>query len=97
MTPEIQVPLTELTSGERDMLRMAMEPEQFLGKVLKKMLDYGEHLTQSLVSVDLLNPDSVNAARKVQATIVAIAWVQETFEQSAADTPAELERTADHE
>jgi hypothetical protein len=87
---EVPIP-AELSNIERGMLRQMAEPGQPLWKVLRKMVDYGAELKDAIVSADLTDPSELGGARKVQATIVAIEWVQQTFEAAMTDAEHEEE------
>ena len=91
---EIPNPET-LSNTERAMLREMAQPGGPLWKVFRSMVDFGEGLSQSLIGSDLLDPQQVNAARKTQATIIAVAWVMETFEQALTDQPVSQEEKQD--
>lgn len=83
---KIEIPNPEdLSNTERAMLRGMAEPGAPLWKVLRKMVDYVEGLTQSLIGVDLLDPAEVTQARKVQATIQAAQWAIDTFSAALSD------------
>jgi hypothetical protein len=86
----IEIPNPEaLSNTERAMLREMALPGNPLWKIFRSMVDYGESLSKSLVTVDLTDPASVNAARTVQATILAVQWVQDTFAQALSDVEEE--------
>lgn len=84
---DLVFPQAGLTNGERAMLRPLAEPGGPLWKIFRSMLDYGDGLRESLVSADLLNPEEVNRARKVQAVVIAVDWTLETFKQALVDVP----------
>lgn len=79
----------DLDEAEKALLIPMAEPGAPLWKIIKSMVDYADQLKIALVEADLTDPVQINAARKVQATIVAAAWVKETF--NAALTPSEKE------
>jgi hypothetical protein len=92
----ITVPVVEdLSNTERAMLRGLAEPGAPLWKIMRKMFDYADDLKQSLISVDLTDEASLKAAAKIQATIIAAYWVQQTFETALTDVdePEEKEIT----
>lgn len=76
------VVVEDLTNGEREQLRALAEPGGPLWKIIRSMLDYGESLTQSLITANLLDAGELQRAQKVQAAIAACAWVQETIKQA---------------
>lgn len=80
------VPVPEdLSNGERALLRSMMEPGNPLWKIFRSILDYREGLKQGLLKADFSDPMSIEAARKVQATALAIHWLEETFEAALTD------------
>lgn len=87
---EVEIPeVDDLGNAEKEILRGLAEPGGPLWKIMRRMTSYGEELKQSLITVDLDDPDQVRAVRKVQATIIAIAWVHSTFEQALQTVPTE--------
>lgn len=84
----IEIPeVPALSNTERAMLRGLAEPGAPLWKIMRSMIDYGESLKQALMVADFDDPSQVAALRKVQATYVAITWVQTTFENALTDVP----------
>jgi len=89
------VPVPEdLTNGERAILRDMLEPGNPLWKIMRSMLDYREGLKQGLLGTDLTNQKDIEAARKVQATAVAIYWLEEMIAQSLVDVTEKKEEQA---
>lgn len=82
--PEI-LEISDLTNGERAVLRSLNEPGGPLWKVLKRMLDYGEGLQQSLLMVNVWNDDQRSKMATIQATGLACIWVQQNFEAAMTD------------
>jgi hypothetical protein len=79
----IEVPeVPDLDEGEKEQLRALMQPGGSLWKIMRRMLDYGEDLKQSLIEADLDDDADRKAARKVQATIAASYWATQTFVQA---------------
>lgn len=74
-----------LSNTERAMLRGLAEPGGPLWKIVRSMVDYGDGLKQALVTADFDNPGEQAAIRKVQATYLAIIWVQNTLEAALTD------------
>lgn len=86
-----EVPVVEdLSNTERALLRELFQPGAALWKIVRSMVDYGEGLKDALLTADLSDKEDRRSAAKAQATIIAVQWVKETFEQALAD-PTELE------
>jgi hypothetical protein len=71
-----------------------MEPGNSLWKIFRSILDYREGLKQGLLTTDFGMPSSVEAARKVQATAIAIHWLEETFNAALTDVVEPKEEEA---
>lgn len=83
--PEVE----DLSNTERALLRELAEPGGPLWKIMRRMHDYGEELKQSLVGADFDDPLQLRAMRKVQATITASHWVEQTFASALTDVVEE--------
>jgi hypothetical protein len=85
----------DLTNAERAMLRSLAEPGMPLWKILRRMVDYGQGLQQSLLKANVYNPAELGRIANVQATALACIWVQENFEAALTDTWEEPEQGAE--
>ena len=79
--PEVE----DLTNGERELLRGLAEPGNPLWKIMRKIVDYREGLTQSLLSVKFNSPESLEAARQTQAAALSIHWLEQFMAAALTD------------
>lgn len=90
-TLDVPSPELELSNMERQMLIQLAQEGGPLGKVLRYFHDYGAGLRQALAGADLDAPETLKAAKQVQARMQAVAWLLDIFDQQVLTLAPEME------
>lgn len=92
-----EIPVIEdLSNTERALLRSLAEPGNPLWKILRSLIDYRDGLTQSLLTIDFGSTEMIETGRKIQATALAIVWLEEVLAAALTDVEEHEEKTEEN-
>jgi hypothetical protein len=79
----------QLSNTERALLRQQVVETGILPRVQAAMVDYARRLEQRLVGADLISPEGIRLAQKLQSEIQSVRWHAEFWESVLTDTEEE--------